>query len=438
MRERLSDISGQKNVSLTIIGRAPTFPAVAASLHVRRNAMNATRLSALLLLMAALLALGSSPAAAQTCRWDGTAPLCSGECSGDETEMTRLDAVPAGWVSPFINQNPPFGANCATGTKALCCKTPGRACRWDGTAPFCEGSCRSGETAGEPPAGSSSGSACWTGSKQYCCRQTGPSGPTSVVRSSLESAASAVIYTIPASRDLLWYRHLGHADGTFRWAFNEGKKVGNQWAVKHVFAGDDGVIYAVNNSNDLLWYRHVGQQDGTFTWAFNEGKKVGNGWRARHMFYGGDGIIYVVKENGDLLWYRHDGRNDGTFRWAANAGRKVGHQWNVKHVFYGGDGIIYVINNDNELLWYRHEGRSDGSFRWAFNEGKKVGHGWDVKHVFSSGDGIIYAINQQNDLMWYQHLGREDGSFQWTFGEGKKVGNGWDVRQIFSGARMTR
>ena len=100
----------------------------------------------------------------------------------------------------------------------------------------------------------------------------------------------ALIYVIAPNLDLLWYQYLDHPDGTFRWAFDQGKKVGNQWAVKHVFAGDGGVIYTVNNNNDLMWYRHVGQQDGTFTWGFNEGKKVSVGWQARHIFHGGDGI----------------------------------------------------------------------------------------------------------------------------------------------------
>jgi hypothetical protein len=121
----------------------------------------------------ALFALDSPLAAAQSCRWDGTSPLCSGKCGGNETDMTHLGAIPDFWVSPFVNQNPPFGANCATGTKALCCSTAGRSCRWDGTAPFCDGGCRSGETPQNPPEGSSGGSACWTGSKVYCCSSTG-------------------------------------------------------------------------------------------------------------------------------------------------------------------------------------------------------------------------------------------------------------------------
>jgi hypothetical protein len=48
----------------------------------------------------------------------------------------------------------------------------------------------------------------------------------------------------------------------------------------------NGIIYAINQNNDLLWYRHDGRNDGTFRWAFNEGKKVGNGWNVKQVFSG--------------------------------------------------------------------------------------------------------------------------------------------------------
>lgn len=121
-------------------------------------------------------------ASAQSCRWDGTAPFCNGSCGGNEVEVTRLDGIPDFWVPPFVNMNPPFGKNCATGTKALCCSSPGRACRWDGTAPFCSGSCRSNETKSTPPPGTSSGAACVTGSKVYCCTKLGTSGQMLVAK----------------------------------------------------------------------------------------------------------------------------------------------------------------------------------------------------------------------------------------------------------------
>jgi polyglycine hydrolase-like protein len=150
--------------------------------------MNARGVFALIVFASVLLA-GIPGAAAQTCRWDGTGPFCDGSCGANETEVSRLDKIPGHWVPPFVNVNPPFGADCLTGTKALCCNVGrGSTCRWDGTAPFCDGSCRQGETAGQPPAGSSSGSSCWTGSKAYCCHSNVSVLPTGVVRSPLTAS----------------------------------------------------------------------------------------------------------------------------------------------------------------------------------------------------------------------------------------------------------
>jgi hypothetical protein len=136
----------------------------------------AGRVLGLIVAAVALLTLDVPLASAQSCRWDGTAPLCDGSCRGNESELTRVGSLPDFWVAPFVTI-PPFGANCATGSKALCCVTHGRTCRWDGTAPFCEGKCRPGEAPSTPPQGSSSGAACVTGSKVYCCT-TGNVGTT--------------------------------------------------------------------------------------------------------------------------------------------------------------------------------------------------------------------------------------------------------------------
>jgi hypothetical protein len=62
--------------------------------------------------------------------------------------------------------------------------------------------------------------------------------------------------------------------------------VGVGWAFKHVFSGGGGVIYTINDNNDLLWYRHDGFRDGTFRWAVSTGKKVGNGWSVKDIFPG--------------------------------------------------------------------------------------------------------------------------------------------------------
>ncbi|HEY2711830.1 MAG TPA: tachylectin-related carbohydrate-binding protein [Chthoniobacterales bacterium] len=306
---------------------------------------------------------------------------------------------------------------------------------------------------------------------------------------------SPFIYAILPNGDLIWYRHLGREDGTFRW--EGGKKVGTGWAgFEHVFSGGDGIIYAIDpisakavndvpgipsrlSGGNLWWYRHVGREDGSFRW---EGPKmVGTGWAGlEHVFSGGDGIIYAVDpvtdlskhvpgrtniaSGGNLKWYRHVGHEDGSFRWEGP--KTVGTGWaGFPHLFSGGDGIIYVVTpladhshavpgreniaSGGDLRWYRHLGREDGSFKW---EGpNKVGTGWaSLQHIFSGGDGVIYGIDpvtdlsnflpgrsnlvSGGDLRWYRHLGRDDGSFRWD--GPRQVGRGWgNLQGVFSGGR---
>jgi polyglycine hydrolase-like protein len=127
-----------------------------------------------LLVACVAVALGGARALAQTCRWAGTAPYCAGECSSGETEETRAQTNdPRVQGLPSENH---FGNTCTFGTKAYCCKTPGITCRWDGTAPFCDGECAPGENAVKE-CSSCSGKACATGTKVKCCRATtGSSG----------------------------------------------------------------------------------------------------------------------------------------------------------------------------------------------------------------------------------------------------------------------
>jgi Tachylectin len=348
-----------------------------------------------------------SPASADT--WRGTAPFCAGECLPGETQISTSSHGD--------------GGQCWTGNKVLC-RNAQPTCQALQTNTSCKGVvmiCDNGfytQTTNTPE---------WHSCSKYACG--GCIGWTS---QGLSAQSNGIIYSVSPTDDLLWLRHDGRNDGTFKWAHNEGKKVGVGWKVKQIFTGGSGIIYAINDADDLLWYHHDGLNDGSFRWTNTDGKKVGNQWKVKHVFSGGDGIIYVINEKNELLWYRHEGYTDGTFRWESNEGKKVGVGWDVQHVFYGGDGIIYAIDQNNDLLWYRHDGHDDGSFRWASNQGRKVGNGWNVKHIFYGGDGLIYVINQTNDLLWFHHDGRDDGSFRWSSNEGKKVGNGWDVRHVFA------
>ena len=116
----------------------------------------------------ACLTVSRRASAQDDCTWRGTSFYCDGECQAGESEMTRASGDPGivlnGSVTPV-----PFGAGCLFGSKALCCKTPRSTCRWDGTAPFCDGECKSSERKETPPPGSVSGASCWSGDKVYCC-----------------------------------------------------------------------------------------------------------------------------------------------------------------------------------------------------------------------------------------------------------------------------
>ena len=240
------------------------------------------------------------------------------------------------------------------------------------------------------------------------------------------SGGDGIIYTLMDNGDLLWYKHVGRDDGSFRWADNDARKVGVGWNFRQLLSGDDGVIYAITDDGDLLWYKHDGRDDGSFRWADNSGHKVGVGWNFKQLLSGGDGVIYAITDGGDLLWYRHDGRADGSFKWADNNARKVGVGWNFEQLLSGGDGVIYAIQVTGDLLWFRHDGRADGSFKWADDNARKIGVGWNFSRV-------IYAIADNGDLLWYRHDGRSDGSFKWGADNARKVGVGWNFKQLFSG-----
>ena len=261
--------------------------------------------------------------------------------------------------------------------------------------------------------------------------------------------AKGVIYGVTLNDDLLWYRHDGRGDGSFRWAAAEGRPVGRGWEFKQLFA-NAGYLYGIKSTGELMWYHHLGREDGTFRWE--EGKQVGTGWASfANVFSGGDGIIYAIEptvsarlspvygqkatpaSGGRLLWYRHVGQKDGSFRWEGP--KVVGTGWGaMRNVFYGGDGIIYALQENGDLMWARHLGRDDGAFRW---DGlKKVGSGWGTfTKLFSGGDGVIYGTTDKGELLWYRHDGRNDGSFRWAAAQGKNIGSGWHkftFKQVFT------
>jgi hypothetical protein len=49
-------------------------------------------------------------------------------------------------------------------------------------------------------------------------------------------------------------------------------------------AAAQSVIYAVKDDGDLMWNKHLGRDDGTFKWATDSGKRVGTGWNVKQVF----------------------------------------------------------------------------------------------------------------------------------------------------------
>src|SRR5206468_2206488 len=100
------------------------------------------------------------------------------------------------------------------------------------------------------------------------------------------------------------FRHLGREDGTFRWdgpkkvgsgwsAFTQAFSGGDR-IIYGITAVVEARVHIADpttpaSGGDLMWFRHLGREDGTFRW--DGPKKVGSGWGPlQHVFSGGDGF----------------------------------------------------------------------------------------------------------------------------------------------------
>ncbi len=52
-----------------------------------------------------------------------------------------------------------------------------------------------------------------------------------------------------------------------------------------VGGGSKGAIYAIESNGDMLYYKFDGLKDGAKKWSVT-GKKIGNGWRFKNVFAG--------------------------------------------------------------------------------------------------------------------------------------------------------
>ena len=124
------------------------------------------------------------------------------------------------------------------------------------------------------------------------------------------SGDGGVIYAVNQQNQLVWYRHLGCLDGTDRWQTSPDPKghIGEGWDMKQVFAGEGGVIYAVNQQDHLLWYRHLGFADGTDRWRTSPDPKgyIGEGWGSKFVFHFRPSL-QAAQAAIDAAYRRHNG-----------------------------------------------------------------------------------------------------------------------------------
>ncbi len=236
---------------------------------------------------------------------------------------------------------------------------------------------------------------------------------------------NGTIYAINTKGDLLWFRHLGFADGKSQWATSIGVKVASGWGgYKRVFASSHGVLYALSSNGTLSWFQHLGYETGQATWANGgNGLPVASDWASPSMvIVADDGVLYAVRQNGDLDWYRHTGFDTGAATWIGP--QQVGTGWNMFDAIEATSlGVLYGRKPSGELLWYKHLGQSTGTNSWTTSGA--VGSGWNVFGRFTASDsGVIYTIRQSGALDWYRHDGFETGTQAWRSVQGILQGFG--------------
>ncbi len=146
--------------------------------------------------------------------------------------------------------------------------------------------------------------------------------------SSLVAGGNGIIYAVNPNGTMLWYRHSGFRDGNVGPASWSGPRtVGTGWdSFTTIFSAGSGIIYGIQPNGDLLWYRHLGAADGSFAW---DGPiRVGTGWQDfTNVFSPGEGIIYAVQPDGAFLYYRHITWNEALADCTWDGPAQIGTGW---------------------------------------------------------------------------------------------------------------
>jgi hypothetical protein len=315
----------------------------------------------------------TSVASSQTCRWDGTAPFCDGSCGGGETEVTRLGGIPDHWIPPYVTANPPFGESCVTGSKALCCKTRGVVCRWDGTAPFCAGSCRSGETRGQPPDNSSSGSACVTGEKVYCCRSE---GTVVSVGQRLETDKEYVRYAAlwQKTSGAPWQARHGLTAAQYQQTFDELVSQGYRLVYVNGYAVSGQALYAAifEQSPGPAWVARHNLTGAEYQQEFD--RLVQQGYRpvevSGYEVDGADRYAAIFEQRTGSAWIaRH---NLTSSQYQAEFDRLAGEGYRLAVVsgysIGGQDRYAAIWEKSDGPAWAARHGMNSSQYQQAFNE----------------------------------------------------------------------
>lgn len=304
------------------------------------------------------LLIGYLPNASGTCRWDGTAPYCAGECGIGETEEARASA--AHMVTHLPSENH-FGNGCVFGTKAYCCKTPGVTCRWDGTAPFCEGECEADEKEVQR-CGSCIGKVCWTGSKAKCCKsQAGSAGQ------SLTAGAKHARYAA------IWEKKSGPA-----WVARHGL-TSAEYQEQFTKLGKQGYRLVYVSGYDIGGKDHYAA-----IWE----KKSGPAWVARHGLTAAEYQEEFTKlgKQGYRLAHINGYSVGGKVRYAAIWEKKPGPAWEARHGLTSAEyqQVFNELGKKNYRLVHVNGYGVGGKVRYAAIWEKKSGPAWMARQGMTS------------------------------------------------------
>ncbi len=369
------------------------------------------------------------------CRWSGTAPSCNGSCGVGESEITRLGFLPGGY--PPYYYGPDFGKPCISGSKALCCKTPGRTCRWDGTAPFCEGSCNSGEKESQPPAGSSGGKACWTGKKVYCCSSTGSS------QSPLTAKTESPLYAA------IWEKHNGPAwvarhdmkPKQYQQEFDKLVKQGYRLVDVSGFSvgGQQRFAAIWEKRKGPAWVARHGMDSAQYQQEFNALTK--KGYRLTHVSGYGvgseDRYAAIWEKSRGPSWVARHGMTSNQYQKEFNKLTKKGYR--LTHVSGynagGEDRYAAIWEKGKGPKWKARHGMTSDQYQKEFNKTTKKGY--RLTHVSSWRSGKInrYAAIWEKDQgpAWVARHHMTSAQYQQEFN--KLVKQGYRLKDVSGSKR---